>query len=159
MQSKYNKVISPGIYIIYWPRSCVQGNCSLMFTQNFCSMEHKEMYVRTEQGKKDETRTVLCVIAQRHLKTFIEEYLGSTQIFNHSVPSLLVVNLYSQGFIVENTEKAISFHSLFRAASFSLYLRAHTRTGTWITRFVRDLQFSPRYLVVARVTKIYKQCT
>jgi len=51
MQSKYNKVISPGIYIIYWPRSCVQGNCSLMFTQNFCSMEHKEMYVRTEQGR------------------------------------------------------------------------------------------------------------
>jgi len=143
MQSKYNKMISPGIHIIYTLTSKLRARKSFInvYAKFLRDGTRKCMCV---QNKEDETRTVLCVIAQRHLKTFIEEYLGSTQIFNHSVPSSLVVNLYSQGFIVENTEKAISFHSLFRAA-FSFISCAHTnghvdpvlseicnsRLGTW----------------------------
>lgn len=103
---------------------------------------NKEIYmcVRNEEG---ETRTVLRAITQRHLKTFIEEYLGATQVFNHSVPSSLVT--YSQPIFSRlHRWKDGKGHFLPFALSRRLFPHIYTRNvDTWITRFVRDSQSPP----------------
>lgn len=95
----------------------------------------KCMCAQNEVGK---TRTVLCAITQRHLKTFIEEYLGATQVFNHSV------SVFTRGLQSTYILKASSLKRRKRpfpairsfAPPFSSY------TYMWIIRFIRDLRSS-----------------
>lgn len=110
--------------------------CLSMFMQIFC-VRGKLIHACMKNME-----LALDDIIQRHLKTFIEEYLNAIQVFNHSrlclYPEQPIVNLYFQSCNAEKTEKAISYRCVCSFDS-----RIHVCTHTRVRKHVEHPQTLP----------------